>query len=687
MKKVFLAIICASAIVSQAQPRLENTLRDGWQFTQDGESWEQVTVPHDWAIAGPFDKKWDLQVTAIKENGDKRKTEHSGRTGALPWIGEGEYKTTFTVPKGYAHAELLFDGVMSEPVVYVNGKEAGRWAYGYNAFRVDATPYLAKNGKNELTVKVRNVGNSSRWYPGAGIYRPVKLILTGQQAIDTWGVCVRNITTDRISVSTQLRDKRGGKGLTVVASVMDANGKEVARAKSAVDTKGMASSELAVSNAKLWSPESPYLYNVVTRLYQGKKLIDEKNTRWGLRTVSFTKEYGFQLNGVSRKFRGVCLHHDLGPLGAANNKAAMIRQLRILKEMGCDAIRTAHNMPSTMQMELCDSIGLMVMAESFDSWQEAKVDSGYNRFWKDWWQKDVTNLVLNHRNHPSIVMWSCGNEIPEQDKAEGTERLNALQNLFHQLDPTRKVTCGINQPDKAIESGFAQTLDIPGYNYHTQRYTETFPQLPQGFLLGSETASTISSRGVYKTPANFGVARPARDGQCNSYDNNRLFWSNLPEDDWQLQDDEPWTIGEFVWTGFDYLGEPTPYDKYWPSRSSYFGIVDLAGIPKDRYYLYRSHWRKDSHTIHLLPHWNWTAEDAEDGVPVFCYTDYPSAELFVNGKSQGHKTKVPTEKQGRYRLMWEDVKYEPGEIKVVVYYTDGRLSVSRLSRRLASLPN
>ena len=355
--------------------------------------------------------------------------------------------------------------------------------------------------------------------------------------------------------------------------------------------------------------------------------------------------------------------------------------------MGCDAIRTSHNMPSQMQMDICDSLGMMVMAESFDMWIYPKCKNGYARFFKEWSDRDMENLVLANRNHPSIVMWSIGNEIPEQWSEEGREIACHLQDICHRLDPTRPVTQGMDRAEDALKSGFAQVMDVPGFNYRVHKYDNNIKQLPQGFLLGSETASTVSSRGVYKFPVtvtdnsqyaswapNYDPkAIKKADGQCSSYDTEYCSWSNLPDDDWVWQDDKDWVIGEFVWTGYDYLGEPTPYDEYWPSRSSYFGICDLAGLPKDRYYLYRSRWNKDAHTIHLLPHWSWGSSKKDKGhrigqvTPVYCYTDYPAGELFINGKSQGRVTKNRQERLDRYRLRWNDVKYEPGEVKVVVY--------------------
>jgi beta-galactosidase len=705
----FALVLSASAL---AQQRKEITLDTDWQFSRDKQEWQTVSVPHDWAISGPFDKKWDLQVVAIEQNGEKEATEKSGRSGSLPWIGKGYYQRTLQIPEGYGHAELVFDGAMAEPTVYINGQRAGYWAYGYNTFRVDITPFV-KPGNNKLAVDLQNVEESSRWYPGAGIYRPVKLVLTDKSWIDPWGTFFRttalNDQEGTVEVTTTVKGPVGADtGIEV--ELRDQQGRIVAQEHvTKISASGEADAVLCVRNPQAWSPESPYLYKATVRFMQNGRTIDEISQRVGLRTVKVSAEGGFQLNGKTRKLKGVCLHHDLGPLGAAVNKAAIIRQIRTMKDMGCDAIRTSHNMPSQMQMDVCDSLGMMVMAESFDMWIYPKCKNGYSRFFKEWSSRDIENLVRANRNHPAVVMWSIGNEIPEQNDAKAVEIINRLQGLCHQLDPTRPVTQGMDRIDNALSTGFAQAMDIPGMNYRLPKYQMAYDRLGKGFLLGSETASTVSSRGVYKFPVKPDdnsrysswaqgydpTAIKNADGQCSGYDVEYCAWSNLPDDDWRWQDDKQWVIGEFVWTGYDYLGEPSPYDEYWPSRSSYFGICDLAGLPKDRYFLYRSHWNKNQHTLHLLPHWSWgvlSAKGAKRGTtaknrigqvtPVYCYTDYNEGELFVNGKSQGRIKKVveqpgvwkPENRLDRYRLRWNDVKYEPGELRVVVYDDNGKVA-------------
>ncbi len=698
-KLIATAVLLGLSTAAGAQSTLVLNL-DSWQFSRDSVAWQAVKVPHDWAISGPFDKKWDLQNVAIEQNGETEKTEKSGRSGALPWIGKGYYTTKFAVPSGKQRVFVYFDGAMSEPHVYVNGHLAAYWPYGYNAFRAEITPYV-HSGENTIAVSLQNLEESSRWYPGAGLYRPVHVICTNRVVIDPWQTFIRTVTANQttatVAYDTRLDGVKKDEKLFLHLSLRNAKGMEVANGKAVTDEKGRASTELKVKHPQLWSPESPYLYKLITTVYtaSGKVKLAEQTTNVGIRTLRFSKEKGFELNGMSRKFKGVCLHHDLGPLGAAVNKAALIRQVKQLKDMGCDAIRTAHNMPSQMQMEVYDSLGMMVMAESFDTWIYPKVKNGYARFFKDWADKDIETLVRNHRNHPSLVMYSIGNEIPEQWSEEGARIVRRLVALCHKLDATRPVTQGMDKAEDALKSGFAQAHDVAGWNYRVQKYDRNIRQLPQGFQLGSETASTVSSRGVYKFPVEIKYGATYDDGQCSGYDTEYCSWSNLPDIDFMIQEDRKNTIGQFVWTGYDYLGEPSPYDEYWPSRSSYFGIMDLAGLPKDRFYLYRSVWNSDNPTLHLLPHWTWGKAMEGKNIPVFCYTNYPEAELFVNGKSQGRVKKkyftvsdaADLEKKEvidslliRYRLRWNNVKYEPGELKVVAYDAEGRRAGEQIVR-------
>ena len=699
LKKILGVFAFLMPTLTMAQGRVERNLKY-WQFSHDSIHWQSVTVPHDWAIKGPFDKKWDLQMVAIEQNGESEKTEKSGRSGALPWIGKGYYTTNIHLDSiAGQYVELYFDGAMAEPVVYVNGKRAGSWAYGYAPFKVDITQYI-KKGDNRVDVSLNNVEESSRWYPGAGLYRPVTLIVTNKTHLDPWKTFVKTQRITKVGTTKAVMSfdvalagaSKDFKGSLELSLIDNTTGEKKDMHDLRIDGKSFKGG-FRVDNPKLWSPETPNLYTLKIALVDNDgKDLDNLSMRFGIRTVKVDSIHGFRLNGESRKIKGVCLHHDLGPLGAAVNKAAIIRQIKQLKAMGCDAIRTSHNHPSQIQMDVCDSLGMMVMAESFDMWIYPKCKNGYARFFKDWSDKDITALVESNRNHPSVIMWSIGNEIPEQGSYEGRLIAEHLQNLCHKLDPTRPVTQGMDKAEDALKSGFAQVMDVPGFNYRVYKYDRNIKGLPCGFLLGSETASTVSSRGVYKFPVEWGQAMEDKDGQCSSYDVEWCLWSNLPEQDFMAMDDKPYTIGQFVWTGYDYLGEPTPYDAYWPSRSSYFGIMDLAGLPKDRYYLYRSVWNKQSHTLHVLPHWTWPGREGKV-TPVFVYTDSPEAELFVNGKSQGRVRKDkavrlephpaqeswidPTEPDEarryatRYRLMWPNVKYEPGELTVVAYDESG----------------
>lgn len=534
--------------------RTELLLEKNWKFTKGDPSgaadshfsdskWTKVRVPHDWAIYGPFDRRNDLQQVAVTQNMETEASLKTGRTGGLPYAGIGWYRTTFSVNSG-RQTTLIFDGAMSEAQVYVNGKEACRWPYGYNSFYCDVTPLLHADGKdNVLAVRLQNRPQSSRWY------------------------------------------------------------------------------------------------------------------------------------------------HDLGPLGAAINVSALRHQLQMLKDMGCDAVRTSHNMPAPELVALCDEMGLMMMLEPFDEWDVAKCDSGYHRFFKDWAERDMVNMIRQYRNSPSVVMWSIGNEVPTQWSPDGYKVAKFLQDICHREDPTRPVTCGMDQVQAVLGNGFAAMLDIPGFNYRPHLYDEAYNRLPQHLILGSETSSTVSSRGVYKFPAVRKAGAVYDDHQSSSYDLEYCPWSNIPDIDFARADDHDWTLGQFVWTGFDYLGELSPYDtNAWPNHSSMFGIIDLASIPKDRYYLYRSVWNKNAETLHILPHWTWPGREGLP-TPVFVYTNYPSAELFINGKSYGRQTKLRDgEPENRYRLMWHNAIYEPGELKVVAYDSTGH-AVAEKSVRTAGQPH
>ena len=708
---------------AEAQLRSEQLLERGWRFSRedsaefsraeyDDSAWQEVVVPHDWAIYGPFSINNDKQNVAITQDGQKEAMEHAGRTGGLPFVGVGWYRLEFEAPEFEAgkRASILFDGAMSNARVYVNGTEVGFWPYGYNSFHFDITDYLKVGEKNELAVRLENKPESSRWYPGAGIYRNVHLIVTEDIHVPVWGT---HLTTPHVSnelARVELRTKVAGinadnrNALRIETTIFDNKGNAVAMATNRLSIYAEATFEQAINveNPELWSVDTPTLYTAVSKIYLGEELKDEYSTRFGIRTIEIIPDKGLFINGVETKFKGVCNHHDLGPLGAAVNDAAIRRQVRIMKEMGCNAIRTSHNMPAPELVSACDEMGMMLMPETFDEWRTPKLANGYHLYFDEWAERDLVNLLHHYRNNPSVVMWCIGNEVPDQgDVIWGAKLSRYLQDICHREDPTRPVTQGMDQPHNVVYNNMAAMMDVAGFNYRPHRYPDNYLRLPQQIILGSETASTVSSRGVYKFPVERRSMAKYDDHQASSYDVEHCGWSNLPEDDWIWHDDFAWGIGEFVWTGFDYLGEPTPYYTDWPSHSSLFGIVDLAGLPKDRYYLYRSHWNKDVETLHILPHWTWPGREGEI-TPVFVYTNYPSAELFINGKSQGIRTKdlsVTAEgtmeseesatsfvRQSRYRLMWMDTKYEPGVVKVVAYDKDGN-AVAEREIRTAGKPH
>ena len=708
-RRLLMTLCCALlALMAVAQQRTETLLEKGWKFMKgdvadamkpdfDDKQWEAVTVPHDWAIYGPFDRSHDLQEVAVTQNLETAASVKTGRTGGLPYVGVGWYRTTFEAPAGKL-VSLVFDGAMSEARVYVNGQEVCFWPCGYNSFHCDVTPYLNKEGaKNLLAVRLENRPQSSRWYPGAGIYRNVRVVATEAVHVPVWGT---QLTTPHVSAeyaSVCLKttvEGAGTKDVRILTQILSPEGEVVASKDNTMKINHGQPFEqnFLVDAPRLWSPETPYLYKAVSKIYVDGQQTDEYTTRFGIRSIELVADKGFFLNGQHRKFQGVCNHHDLGPLGAAINVAALRRQLTLLKDMGCDAIRTSHNMPAPELVELCDEMGFMMMVEPFDEWDIAKCENGYHRFFKEWAEKDMVNMLRQYRNHPSVVMWSIGNEVPTQCSPEGYKVASFLQDICHREDPTRPVTCGMDQVSCVLANGFAAMLDVPGLNYRTHRYVESYGKLPQNLVLGSETASTVSSRGVYKFPAELKKQAVYDDHQCSGYDLEACSWSNVPDEDFALADDYDWTLGQFVWTGFDYLGEPSPYDTdAWPSHSSVFGIIDLASLPKDRYYLYRSIWNKRDNTLHVLPHWTWPGREGEN-TPVFVYTNYPEAELFVNGKSYGKQRKLTADEaralqgkdslwlQRRYRLMWTDVPYEPGELKVVAYDNSGKKVEEKIVR-------
>ena len=657
----------------------------------DDSSFKKVQLPHDWAIESRF------------------LVDKPNETGKLPWDGWGCYRKDFRVPEEFDEKKeryyLDFDGVMSSPKVYVNGRFAGEWAYGYNSFRVDITPYLKAGAENVIAVQVSNLPLSTRWYPGAGIYRHVWLEKTGPVHLAHWPVYVTTpeIEEDKATVEVATRVCNTGatkQEVTLSQSVGKAATKPLKVVLEPGEEKEV-TQRLSLKKPKLWSCEKPYLYHLKTTLKAEDSEIDSHKTTFGVRTVEWRAD-GFYLNNERVQIKGVCEHHDLGALGAAFHTRAYERKIEILKNMGCNSIRMTHNPPAPEVLDLCDKHGILVIDELFDIWEAKKYDkiNGYHIYWPRWWRKDVRNFMLRDRNHPCIIAWSGGNEVPELRTARGREVSSMLRDEIRQYDTTRPYTVGSNDP-AAVTNGFADTVDIYGFNYKPDMYGTFRDKHPWKPVYGSETNSCVASRDTYFFPLGWKVGMGARPFHVSAYGLFSAAWGTSPDIEMHAMKTNPHVAGEYVWTGFDYLGEPTPYNQdasnignfqgvseaekkaameelkkmgnKAPSRSSYFGIIDLAGFPKDTYYLYRSHWRPEEKTCHILPHWNWKGREGEV-TPVMVFTSGDEAELFLNGKSQGVRRRGEgdtyqqklTVCKNAYRFVWEDVKYAPGTLKVVV---------------------
>jgi len=702
--------ILMSCKTDKPQIRERNSFNENWLFEKSDDSlaskvnyddsgWRQLSLPHDWAIEGPF------------------APEYNPRTGGLPVFGKAWYRKHFTIDDSKKGSEITleFDGVMSNSKIYINGEKVYERPYGYSSFEINITPYVNFGKDNIIAVSLNPETLSSRWYPGAGIYRNVWMEVKNPVHIKHWGSFITTpvITENKaeVSIETKIENTEELKGnYQIVTTIFDADNTEITTGAFEFDFDGDEETliqKLEIDNPKLWDFETPYLYKAVSTIYKNDVAIDNHSTSFGIRTIEFNRE-GFFLNGRKEKLKGVCLHHDLGPLGAAVNYRAIQRQLEIMKEMGINAIRTSHNPASPEQLELCDKMGILVQAEAFDCWKLPKVENGYNKYWDEWHEKDLRDMIKRDRNHPSVIMWSIGNEVREQNEENGYIIARELTKICHEEDPTRPVTAGFNNLDQAIKNGLADEIDLVGANYKPTQYASVFNNNHKDWIVyGSETASTVSSRGVYHLPLQDYDKHESL--QVNSYDFNSPNWAYPPDVEFFFQDSLPQILGEFIWTGFDYLGEPTPYggkdnlthgnwDVDWPSRSSYFGAVDLAGFPKDRFYLYQSQWTTEP-MVHILPHWNWEGTGIKK-IPVYCYTNCEEAELFVNGKSQGKrkkgidKTRIPVSfwawgkrpkyLDSPYRLNW-DVAYEPGEIEVVAY--NNGIEVKRNSIKTAGTPN
>lgn len=677
---------------TQDIPRVITELGSDWLFMNKEVSgaarpdfretgWKKVRVPHDWAISGPFRQENDLQTVRVTEDGEEKAMTRSGRTGGLPYAGIGWYRKHLTIGKTDQgkNFHLEFDGAMSHAQVFVNNRFAGEWPYGYASFSIAITPYLRYGADNVIAVRLENKNSSARWYPGAGIYRKVRLVKTNAVHVAHWGSFITTPLVSpqkaliKIQTTLETVNKIDGN-LRLETSIYNQHHEKIAENTITPSLSGINYQEIFVPNPKLWSAESPALYYAITRLKQGKLLVDEYRTNFGIRSIRFSTEKGMQVNGIQVKLKGVCMHDDLGALGMAFNKSILKYRLQLLKNMGCNAIRGTHNPQAPEILELCDEMGFYFIDEAFDEWKIAKVDNGYHTLFDQWVEKDLGALIRRDRNHPSLIMYSIGNEVKEQNDSSGARVARRLTDICHKTDSTRPVTAGFNNMTAAIKNGLADVVDIPGWNYKPEYYSSLHKQHPGWVIYGSETVSTVSSRGIYQLPAEKAIMKTWPDNQSSSFDLEYCSWSQLPDMEWVNQEPD-FVAGEFVWTGIDYLGEPTPYSANWPSRSAYFGIIDLSGIPKDRYYLYQSHWTNQP-VLHVLPHWNWEGMEGKN-VPVYAYTNYPSAELFINGKSFGKKTFSKTKLLDRYRLRWENAIYQPGEIKVVAYDETGRIAETK----------
>ena len=654
-------------------------------------SWEQVNLPHDWGIKGPFYEGPNPEV--------------GGSMGRLPVQGVAWYRKKLNIPNSDAGKSIFLDieGAMSYAMVWINGKLAGGWPYGYASWRVDLTPYIYPVRENQLAIRLDNPNNSSRWYPGGGIYRNVWLTITNPVHIGQWGVSIKtsDVSSDSATVNLEItvennsNDDASVKAVTQIF-VLNEDGNKTGyavaefQAINTIVTAGKSAKvddSVVIKNPKLWGPppdQAPNRYTAVTTLLENNKVIDSYETKFGIRSVSFDPNHGIYLNGELIKIKGVNQHHDLGALGAAFNIRAAERQLEILKEMGCNAIRMSHNPPAPELLDLTDKMGFLVIDEAFDVWEMKKTPLDFHLIFPDWHEQDLRSMVRRDRNHPSVIIWSYGNEVGEQYTGENGASLGReLSTIIKEEDSTRPTTSAMNwaKPDMP----FSEVMDVISLNYQGEgirqdsifegtnrirtapQYDAFHQKFPDKVILSSETASAVSSRGIYLFPVTQDISSPICDGmggdskicQVSAYELYAVDFGSSADKVFSIIDRHPFAAGEFVWNGFDYLGEPTPY---YEARSSYTGIIDLAGFPKDRFYLYQSHWRPDLPMAHILPHWNWPDRIGKI-TPVHVFTSGDEAELFLNGRSLGRKKKGEYE----YRLRWDDVKYEPGELKVAAY--------------------
>ncbi|WP_165748777.1 beta-galactosidase GalB [Cellulophaga sp. Z1A5H] len=668
---------------------LKDTVPNGEAIHLDDSTWRKMDVPHDWAIEGPFDNK------------------NNARNGGLPIDGIAWYRKHFTIDAKNKNKQVAieFDGVMDNSKIYVNGNFVGERHYGYSGFEFDITPFIKFGEDNIIAVQLAPEVLSERWYPGAGIYRNVRLKLNEKVHIPQWGTFISTpeVTSEKATVTIKTKLKNATdkpQEIFLETTIVDASNKTMGISTETIevanDSEKQLTQHMTVVNPSLWDIGKPNLYKAISRVKIKDQIVDEFETEFGIRTIEFKKE-GFFLNGKAVELNGVCMHHDLGPLGAAVNYRATERQMQIMQEMGANALRTSHNPPSPEMLQVCDRLGIVVIDEAFDEWKEPKVPNGYSNYFDQWAEKDLRDMIKRDRNHPSVIMWSIGNEILEQGKKDGWKIAKMLNDICHDEDDSRPTTAGFNYYPASFVNQLAAQIDVVGVNYKPAYYGEIREQNPDMIFYGSETSSQTSTRGFYEVPQDYHVNKETN--QVSSYDVTvGPPWAYAPDIEFDAQEKNPHSLGEFIWTGFDYLGEPTPYggrdnstngywNDDWPSHASYFAPVDLVGFPKDRFYLYQSQWTS-APMVHVLPHWNWEGKEGQT-IPVYAYTNADEVELFVNGTSFGKKVKgkdltdVFTEYNGfkkgiyksKYRLSWQ-VPYQPGSLKVVAY-TNGKQVASK----------
>ncbi len=650
---------------------------DAYNVNFDDTNWRVVNLPHDYAIEGPFSKENDKQIEKVDADGVIEPIIHVARSGGLPVCDKAWYRKTFTLPSDCENVFLEFDGIMSRSTVYVNGKKCGGRIYGYTSFSVDITEACNKGVENIVAVFVDPENSSSRWYSGAGIYRDVRLMLKPAAYFPFTPTYITTVEKDNVAkINWRIDVISYNSDYEIIVEIKDANGNILAT------DKGNFCGTFSLSEYINWDVLNSYLYTFSAKLYISGSLVDEYETKFGIRSIKFDKDKGFILNGKRVELKGLCMHHDLGPLGAIANKSGIRRQLTKLIEMGANAIRTSHNPPAPQLLDLCDELGLVVIDEAFDEWKHQKLSNSYGKYFDEWGKEDLTAMIKRDVNHPCVIMWSIGNEILEQSYPDGWKLTKYLTDICHLLDPSRAVTMGFNNIKEAFENSMYKYVDIIGLNYEPHYYGEYKDFYPDGIFYGSETSSCISSRGEYFMPADISIPAVKRENlQINSYDLDAPPWANYPEREFFAQDKFDFLFGEFVWTGFDYLGEPTPYRSEWPSRSSYFGIFDLVGMKKDRYYSYKAKWT-DEDVMHLFPHWNWNEGDIVD---VHCYSNYDEVELFLNGKSMGISVKNPEDEIRKYRHIWTGIEYKPGEIKAVAVNNPDIYEIVKTAKKEAKL--